>query len=170
MPDLDTELRSLMQYEQEITLKLQPISQEPQLVMIPIDEEFGLIAIVKPHGVGRASCIVFAPATRRAAPFVNYRPEFLRKILTTDFSLREGHWAKLNLDSSSAVTLRNAVNVLMAELERVLPRNVQEIDICVPANTSSAPEVAFKTFRAAENTPFEVALRHLMGIRTGSAT
>lgn len=155
-----------MQYEHEITLSFKPVSREPQLVMIPIDEERGLVAIVKPYGAGKASCIAFAPMTNRTTPFVNFRPEFLRKIVTTDFSLREGRWQKLNLDSSSAVTLKNAVDVLMAELERVTPDKIKDIDLSMPANTSSAPEYAFTTFRAPERVPFEAALRHLMGIRT----
>ena len=164
-----TELKKLMQYEQEFMLSFQPVSSEPQLVMIPVDDEHGIVAIVKPYGSGQASCIAFSPMTSRKTPFVNFKPAFLRKILTTDFSLREGRWQKLNLDSSSAVTLKNAVNVLMNELERVPPKNVKDIDTDVPANTSSAPEHAFVTYRAAEHTPFEVALRHLMGIRTAQS-
>jgi hypothetical protein len=164
----EMESHKRMHNEQEITLSCKTISQEPQLVMIPIDDERGLVAIVKPYGTAQASCIVFSPLTNRKTPFANYRPEFLRKILTTDFSLREGQWEKLNLDSSSAETLKNAVTVLMTELERVPVENVKEIDMTVPANSSSAPDVAFTTFRAPDNTPFEYALRHLMGIRTGS--
>jgi hypothetical protein len=167
-PELEMEPHKRMHNEQEITLSWKALSQEPQLVMIPIDDERGLVAIVKPYGTAQASCIVFSPLTSRKTPFANYRPEFLRKILTTDFLLREGLWEKLNLDSSSAETLRNAVTVLMTELERVPTENVKIIDMSVPANSSSAPDVAFTTFRAPDNIPFELALRHLMGIRTGS--
>ncbi len=153
-----------MQHDSQLILSLKPIVAEPQLVMLPLDEEYGLLAIVKPYGIGQAACIAFAPMTKRSAPFVDFRPKFLRKILTTDFLLREGRWEKLALDSSSAVTLHEAVKVLMKELERVPLKSVVEIDMDSPANTSSAPSVAFTPYRAPERVPFETALRHLMGL------
>jgi hypothetical protein len=157
-----------MHQEREITLTGKAITQEPQLVMIPMGADRGLVAIVKAYGTAQAACIVFSPLTSRKVPFENYRPEFLRKILTTDFFLREGVWERLHLDSNNAQTLKSAVSVLMSELERVPTENVREIDMSLPANSSSAPDAAFITYRASERTPFEQALRHLMGIRTGS--
>jgi hypothetical protein len=157
-----------MHDEREITLNGKVISQEPQLVMIPMDNERGLVAIVKAYGTAQAACIVFSPLTSRKAPFENYRPDFLRKILTTDFLLREGLWERLHLDSNNAETLKSAVGVLMSELERVPAASVKEIDMSLPANSSSAPDAAFITYRASERTPFEQALRHVMGIRTGT--
>ncbi len=155
-----------MQYEQEISLRFQQIDREAQLVMIPIDSENGLVAIVKPYGTGQASCIVFAPATKLNAPFVNYRPEFLRKVLTTDFALREGSWQRLNLDNASSGVLKNSVHVLMTELERAQPSQIKEINMEMPPDTSTTPQHAVVMYRAPERTPFEVALRHLMGVRS----
>ena len=137
----------------DFALAFKPLSSEPQLVFIPVDEERGVVAVVKPFGNGQASCIAFAPATSKHTPFSNYKPSFLRKVVTTDFSIRQGNWQPLTLDANSTTTLQGAVTVLMGELERTAPENVIEIDMTRPANTSSAPDVAFATYKAGEHTP-----------------
>jgi len=152
--------------DKELTLTLKKVSNEPQLVIIPINDEEGVLAVVKPYGLGQASCIAFSPVTKRSAPFENYKPKFLRKTVTNDFALREGSWQPLSLDSANAVALRNAVVVLMNDIENSKPENIQRIDMDRPANVSSAPEVAFANYRAAEHTPFEAALTHLLGIES----
>ncbi len=154
----------------EITLTLKKVSKEPQLVFIPINEDEGILAVVKPYGLGQASCVAFAPATNRTRPFDGFRPAFLRKTMTNDFALRQGAWTPLSLDSANAVALRNAVLVLMNDIEHSNPESIKQIDMSAPANTSSAPDVAFANYRAPEHTPFELALSHLLGITNSRQT
>ena len=156
----------MLQEDKEITLSLKKVSSEPQLVLIPINDEEGILAVVKPYGLGQASCVAFSPATSRSKPFDGYRPSFLRKTVTNDFALREGTWTPLSLDSANAIALRNAVVVLMNDLENSKPESIVRIDMDRPANVSSAPEVAFANYRAPEHTPFEKALTHLLGVKS----
>ena len=97
-------------------------------------------------------------------PFSNFKPAFLRKIVTNDFALRQGTWQPLVLDANSSATLKGAVASLMTDLERTLPEKYVEIDMNRPANTSSAPDIAVAAYKVGETTPFEQGLRHLMGV------
>jgi hypothetical protein len=155
--------------DKEITLSLKKVVREPQLVIIPISEEEGVLAVVKPYGLGQASCVAFSPATKRSAPFEGYKPNFLRKICTNDFALRQGQWIPLGLDSANAVALRNAVVVLMNDIETSKPESIVRIDMDAMPNLSTATEAACVNYKAQEHTPFEKALVHLLGLDTSSA-
>lgn len=138
-------------------------TNEPQLVMIPIDDEHGILAVAKGYGLGQASCIAFAPATRLDSPFENFRPQFLRKTVTNDFALRTGSWKAVPLATSNAVMLRDAAVRVLDSVEKMQPELIQMIDMARPSNITSAPDVATAAYRADEHTPFEQALVHLMG-------
>ena len=156
--------------EKEFTLTLKPVVREPQLVVIPIDEERGILAVVKPYGLGQASCIAFSPATKLSAPFEGFKPSFLRKTVTNDFALRLGAWKPLSLDSANAVALRNAVVVLMNDIEMSKPENIQRIDLSAAPDLRTSTEAACTNYRAPEKAPFEQALCHLLGIESRTAT
>ena len=149
--------------DQEFSLAFAPVTNDPQLVMIPIDEENGILAVVKTYGLGQASCIAFAPATKLDRPFESYRPQFLRKTVTNDFSLRTGKWKSVELTNNNAVVLRNAAVKVLDSVEKMQPEAIKKIEMDRPTNISSAPDVACATYRADEHTPFEQALMHLMG-------
>ncbi len=156
--------------DEEFKVAFQAPQQEPQLVMIRIDDERGLLAVVKAYGNGQACCIAFAPATDLAAPFEGYRPQFLRKTVTNDFSLRIGAWKPVSLESNNAVILRNAAIKVLESVEKTDPAQIETIDMQRPGNTSSAPDVALAVYRADDHTPFEKALVQLMGIETKHST
>jgi len=145
-------------------LKLKAINTEAQLVVIPVDAEYGVVAVVKSIGGGKAACVVFAPATKLAKPFANYRPTYLRKLLTTDLPLREGRWRSVTIDHPNATVLGSAVETLIRDFEKIDPAQVVEINMNRPTNISSAPEIASATYRTPEHTPIERALAHLVGL------
>jgi hypothetical protein len=156
--------------DKELSLTLAPVTREPQLVIIPIDEERGILAVVKPYGLGQASCIAFTPAAKISAPFEGFKPNFLRKTVTNDFALRQGAWKPLSLDSANAVALRNAVVVLMNDIEMSKPESIQRIDLGQPPDLRTTTEAACINYRAPERTPFEQALCHLLGVEYRAAT
>jgi hypothetical protein len=156
--------------DKELTLTLKPVAREPQLVIIPIDEERGILAVVKPYGLGQASCIAFSPATKLSAPFDGFKPHFLRKTVTNDFALRQGAWKPLSLDSANAVALRNAVVVLMNDIEMSKPESIQRIELAQSPDLRTSTEAACTNYRAPEHTPFEHALCHLLGVENSPAT
>jgi hypothetical protein len=143
---------------------LKEISSEPQLVIIPVNNEYGVIAVVKSLGGGKAACIAFSPATRLDNPFQGYRPTFLRKMITTDFPMREGRWTPLELKNAGAQTLRSAVTVLLRDFEKLNESAVKEVEMRRPTNASSSPEVSAITYSSPENVQFEKALSHLVGL------
>jgi hypothetical protein len=143
---------------------LKEISSEPQLVIIPVNNEYGVIAVVKSLGGGKAACIAFSPATRLDNPFQGYRPTFLRKMITTDFPMREGRWTPLEIKNAGAQTLRSAVTVLLRDFENLNESAIKEVEMRRPTNASSSPEVSAITFSSPENVQFEKALGHLVGL------
>jgi hypothetical protein len=143
---------------------LKEISSEPQLVIIPVNNEYGVIAVVKSLGGGKAACIAFSPATRLDNPFQGYRPTFLRKMITTDFPMREGRWTPLEIKNAGAQTLRSAVTVLLRDFDNLNESAIKEVEMRRPTNASSSPEVSALTFASPENIQFEKALAHLLGL------
>ena len=98
-------------------------------------------------------------------PFAEFKPSYLRSMVTTDFALRQGNWKQLELDGNGVETLKNAVNGLLGVVERTADEDLVEIDTEQPANTTSAADIAFTVYKTSENTPFEKGLRHLLGLK-----
>ncbi len=153
----------------DFQLAFAPVKNDAQLVMIPIDAEYGVLAVAKAYGLGQASCIAFAPATKLDAPFENFRPQFLRKAVTNDFSLRTGAWKSVALTNGNAVALRAAAVAVLDSVEKMNPEDIRTIDMDRPTNVSSAPDIACAAYRADEHTPFEKALVHLIGFQQSSS-
>jgi hypothetical protein len=152
--------------DNDFQIALNPVSEDAKLVLIQIDETHGILAVAKPFGNGKASCIAFSPATTLERPFDGYRPQFLRKTITNDFALRAGTWKAVPLDNNQAVALRQAAAKALEACEKTDPAVLETIDMNRVANTSSAPDLAFATYIAPEHTPFEAAVIHLMGIKS----
>lgn len=148
----------------DFALNFAPVSADPQLILIPVSENQGFIAVAKAFGKGKAACIVFAPAVKLGAALDGFVPQFLRKVVTNDFSLRTGKWEAVGLTAANANLLRETVAPLMTDLEDLSEEQMEIIDMEHPMNMSSAPAVACNTFRADENTPFEKALSHLLAL------
>jgi len=152
----------------DFMINLAPVSSEPQLVLIPVSDEYGVMAVAKAFGNGKAACIVFAPAVRLGASFDGYVPRTLRKIVTSDFALRSGAWSIVRLSKKNGATLRETVFPLMDGLEDLQEEDIEVIDMREPCDIASSPAVASNTYRADERTPFERAVSHLLGLKTRS--
>lgn len=148
----------------DLNLDFKAISNDPQLVIIPVNKEYGVIAVVKPLGGGKAACVAFSPATTLENPFQGYRPTFLRKVVTTDMGLRTGSWRALTIDQASTMTLNTAVNALLKDFDKLTPEAVKEIEMHRPTNVSSSPDVSSATYAAPANVQFEKALGHVVGL------
>lgn len=150
--------------DKDFEILLTPAADEAKLVMIKIDDEHGFLAVAKPFGNGKASCIAFAPATKLARPFEGFRPQFLRKsVADSDFALRTGIWSTVSIENGHATALRQAATKALGACEKADPSTMETINLDRPANTSSAPDLSTITYRAPENIPFERAIVHLMG-------
>jgi hypothetical protein len=154
--------------EADFTINLAPVSSEPQLILIPVSDEYGVMAVAKAFGNGKAACIVFAPAVRLGASFDGYVPRSLRKIVTSDFALRSGKWSTVRLSKRNAATLRETVFPLMVGLEDLKDEDIEIIDMRNPFDIANAPAVASNAYRADEWTPPERALSHLLGLESQS--
>jgi hypothetical protein len=152
----------------DFMINLAPVSSEPQLVLIPVSDEYGVMAVAKAFGNGKAACIVFAPAVRLGASFDGYVPRSLRKIVTGDFALRSGAWSNIRLSKRNTATLRETVFPLMGGLEELKDEDIEVIDMWRPFDIANSPAVASNTYRADERTPLERALSHLLGLKSRS--
>ena len=149
----------------DFTLNLAPRSDESKLILIPVSEDYGVIAVAKSIDNGKVACILFAPAVVLGETFDGFVPQYLRKVITSDFALRSGKWPSIALSNKNAEILSETVEPLMNDMLHLADDQVQVIDTKHKPNITSAAEVASVAYRADEHTPFEKAVVHLLDLR-----
>jgi hypothetical protein len=159
----------MMFSDEDFAINLAPVSSEPQLVLIPVSDEYGVMAVAKTFGNGKAACIVFAPAVKLGSSFDGYTPKHLRKILTSDFALRSGGWSTVKLSKNNSEVLRRTVFPLMSGLEELHDEDIETISMHESYDLENSPAVATNTYRPDETTPFEKAVCHMLDIKKSNS-